>query len=110
MDGKIDNSTLSSLTEGLELDSEIVSAKWAEEIMPGSFKREKLLGSLGEEQAYIRVCVAEGSKHFVKRLLDAAGIPVLKLARLQFGPYALDDLKVGEIREVSFVDLDIASN
>lgn len=48
----------------------------------------------------LRLTVAEGRKHFVKRVLSAVGLPVLQLKRLRYGDYKLGNLKPGELKEV----------
>jgi len=46
--------------------------------------------------AWLRVGMASGRNREVRRLLAAVGHPVLRLVRVQIGPFALGDLKPGE--------------
>ncbi|MBQ6355149.1 rRNA pseudouridine synthase [Candidatus Saccharibacteria bacterium] len=47
-----------------------------------------------------RVEMSEGRNRQIRRTFTALGYTVTKLMRKQFGPYALDDLKPGEFREL----------
>ena len=60
----------------------------------------RLVGIPREGEEIVEVTVREGSKHFVKRLLAAAGCPVVRLCRIAFGPFTLGNLGEGEMREV----------
>lgn len=59
----------------------------------------QLVGSCRRGESIVEIEVREGRNHFVKRLLAAAGLPVLRLARVGFGPFKLGNLAPGEIRE-----------
>lgn len=50
------------------------------------------------ENSWLEITIYEGRKHQVKRMLAAAGHPVLKLKRVKFGPIALGDLPTGRYR------------
>lgn len=68
-------------------------------------KTKKLFGLIPKTHSVIELSVAEGRKHFVKKILRAVGFPVVKLARISFGPYSLGQLRAGEIRVLHFQDL-----
>jgi 23S rRNA pseudouridine2605 synthase len=51
-----------------------------------------------EQNSWLEITIHEGRKHQVKRMLEAVGHPVLKLARVRFGPLSLGDLEPGEFR------------
>jgi 23S rRNA pseudouridine2605 synthase len=51
-----------------------------------------------EKHSWVRVVVAEGRNHLVKRILSAIGHPVLKLKRIGFGPVQLGNLPIGQFR------------
>lgn len=63
----------------------------------------ELLGAIRKGEDYVEVVVQEGEKHFVKKILKECGHPVIRLIRVQFGPYKLGNLRPGEIREVTAV-------
>lgn len=54
-----------------------------------------------EANSWIRIVVTEGRNHLVKRMFAAIGHPVLKLKRVEFGPFALGDLSVGQFRHLT---------
>jgi pseudouridine synthase len=51
-----------------------------------------------EKNSWVRVVVAEGRNHLVKRMFSAIGHPVLKLKRIEYGPIQLGGLPFGQIR------------
>jgi 23S rRNA pseudouridine2605 synthase len=51
-----------------------------------------------EKHSWVRVVVAEGRNHLVKRMFSAIGHPVLKLKRVGFGPLQLERLPIGQFR------------
>lgn len=53
--------------------------------------------------SFVRLTVAEGSKHLVKKLFIAVGHPVLELCRVSFGPYNLGNLRKGELKSARFI-------
>jgi len=56
---------------------------------------------IGEKSAantWLEVEVQEGRKHFVRRMLEAVDLPVMRLIRVAQGPFALGDLKPGKFK------------
>ncbi len=49
----------------------------------------------------LRLVVREGRNHEVRRLLEAVGLPVLRLRRIRFGPLALDRTPRGKWRPLT---------
>ncbi|REE99802.1 pseudouridine synthase [Thermomonospora umbrina] len=66
--------------------------------------RFKLVEQLGK-RALVEVTLHEGRKHIVRRMLKEAGFPVQKLARTQFGPIRLGQLKSGGLRALSMKEI-----
>jgi 23S rRNA pseudouridine2605 synthase len=64
-----------------------------------AFDRVRLLES--DKHAWIEVQLHEGKHHEVKRLLEAVGHPVSKLARVGIGPLTAKELKPGSFRELT---------
>ena len=55
-----------------------------------------------QDESEIRLRIREGKFHQVKRMMEAAGCPVLFLKRLSMGPLVLDEnLKPGEYRPLT---------
>lgn len=56
-------------------------------------------------KALLEVALHEGRKHVVRRLLEAAGHPVTRLARTRLGPLRLGDLRSGRTRVLNRTEL-----
>jgi len=56
---------------------------------------------VGKDSSLVQVELHEGRNRIVRRMLDAAGFPVLELVRTQFGPIRLGTLSPGEVRELT---------
>jgi 23S rRNA pseudouridine2605 synthase len=52
-------------------------------------------------KTWLEICVTEGHWRVVRRMCDAVGHPVEKLARVRFGPLALGELPLGAWRPLS---------
>ena len=49
----------------------------------------------------VRVVMGEGRKREVRRLLDAVGLPVVRLVRVRVGPIRLGRMTPGEVRPLT---------
>jgi pseudouridine synthase len=56
--------------------------------------------------AIIEICIREGRKRQIKRMMLNIGHPVLNLHRAEVGPLKLGDLKPGEYRHPTNVELN----
>jgi 23S rRNA pseudouridine2605 synthase len=54
---------------------------------------------------WVRVVVAEGRQHLVKRLMEAVGAPVQKLFRADYGGIAVAGMRPGEVRELTKAEI-----
>jgi 23S rRNA pseudouridine2605 synthase len=97
--GNIGISQLRALVAGVKLEDGPGRAFVARQLRC-SKRTASLLGRLPTEGSLVELIVAEGRKHFVKRLLSCVGHPVIKLCRIAHGPFSLGNLKPGEIKEV----------
>ncbi len=68
---------------------------------------EASLHSKTPKNTWIRVVVAEGRQHLVKRLMEAAGAPVIKLFRADYGGIDVQGLLPGELRELTRGEVDM---
>jgi 23S rRNA pseudouridine2605 synthase len=59
-----------------------------------------------EKNSWVRVVVAEGRNHLVKRMLSAIGHTVLKLKRVEYGPIQLGDLPFGQFRYLTLEETE----
>jgi 23S rRNA pseudouridine2605 synthase/16S rRNA pseudouridine516 synthase len=53
----------------------------------------------------VEVEIHSGRNHIVRRMMAEVGHPVVELVRRQFGPLHLGTLGVGQIRDLSKVEL-----
>src|SRR5437870_5096815 len=66
---------------------------------------EAELHSRTPKNTWVRVVVAEGRQHLVKRLMEAVGAPVQKLFRADYGGVGVAGMRPGEVRELSKVEI-----
>ena len=59
------------------------------------------LHSRTPRNTWVRVVVAEGRQHLVKRLMEAVGAPVQKLHRADYGGIGVGGMRPGEVRELT---------
>ncbi len=68
---------------------------------------EAELQSRTPRNTWVRVVVAEGRSHLVKRLMEAVNLPVQRLHRSDYGGIGVEGLRPGEVRELSKRELEI---
>jgi 23S rRNA pseudouridine2605 synthase len=66
---------------------------------PARARAARIVGRSGGRGA-LRVVMVEGRKREVRRMLEAVGLPVVRLVRLRVGPIKLDRLAAGAHREL----------
>lgn len=93
VEGRATGETARQLIAGITVDGERLAASDAE-----------VRKSSGRE-SHLVVTLHEGKNREVRRLLEAAGHPVTRLRRVQFGGLELGTLAPGEWREVSPAEL-----
>lgn len=71
---------------------------------PARARSVRELGS-ASDRTLLEVVVAEGRKREVRRMLDAVGIPLERLARVKLGPLPLGDIAPGKWRPLSPVEV-----
>ncbi len=86
--GKITPEIVSRLKKGVTIEG----VKYA----PALVEVEKTQGT----NTWLRVTLSEGKNREIRRLMAFFGIEVARLIRTSYGPYRLDDLKVGTVKEV----------
>jgi 23S rRNA pseudouridine2605 synthase len=59
------------------------------------------------KNTWVRVVVAEGRQHLVKRLMEAAGAPVQKLHRADYGGIGVAGMRPGELRELTRAEVQL---
>ncbi len=54
----------------------------------------------GQKNAWLSVVLHEGKNREIRRILECFGIETLRLVRIRIGPWKLENLKPGEIRQI----------
>lgn len=94
--GRVAPKAIAQLTAGIELDDGPIAADKAR-LMPDSRQNAA--------QSLVEITLHSGRNRIVRRMLDAVGHPVIELVRRQFGPLQLGSLAVGELRDLTKVEL-----
>ena len=68
---------------------------------------EAVLHSRTPKNTWVRVVVAEGRQHLVKRLMEAVGAPVQKLYRADYGGVGVEGMRPGELRELTRAEVEL---
>ena len=61
------------------------------------------LHSEGEKNCWLEITLSEGKNREIRRMLAHLGYEVMRLMRIQFDKFTLDDLKSGEIRPLNLL-------
>ena len=89
--GLANKENLRPLTLGMTIEGKKVSPARYEII-----KQEKT-----KNHSIVSLTIHEGQNHQVKKMFAAAGLPVQKLSRIQYGTLTLDGLPTGQFRRLS---------
>jgi pseudouridine synthase len=92
--GAMTAQTVGKLTKGIELDDGPIAADKA-----------RILGAPSRGETMVELTLHSGRNRIVRRMLDAVGHPVIDLVRRQFGPLHLGTLPVGQVRDLTKVEL-----
>ena len=94
--GDVTGRTLTLLTAGIELDDGPIAAD-----------RVKVIGRPSAGQSMVEIELHSGRNRIVRRMMSAVGHPVVQLVRRQFGPLHLGSLGIGQIRDLTKVELGL---
>ncbi|HEY1529432.1 MAG TPA: pseudouridine synthase [Galbitalea sp.] len=92
--GDVTGRTLNLLTSGIDLDDGAIAADKA-----------KVIGRPSAGASLVEIELHSGRNRIVRRMMTAVGHPVVELVRRQFGPLHLGSLGVGQIRDLTKVEL-----
>jgi 23S rRNA pseudouridine2605 synthase len=67
---------------------------------PAKADRFRIFDQVGK-RVLVEITLHEGRKHIVRRMLKEVGFPVQQLARVQFGPVRLGQLRPGTMRALT---------
>ncbi len=93
--GKPSAAELEQMEKGFNVPPRIFGEK--EEFMHAE---RAVLHSEGEKNCWLEITLSEGKNREIRRMLAHLGYEVMRLMRIQFDKYTLDNLKPGEIREI----------
>jgi 23S rRNA pseudouridine2605 synthase/16S rRNA pseudouridine516 synthase len=93
--GVVTPQVIASLTRGIELEDGPIAAD----------KARLLERSTAGNFSLVELTLHSGRNRIVRRMLDAVGHPVVELVRRQFGPLHLGTLRVGQVRDLTKVEL-----
>lgn len=79
---------LRNLRQGIELD--------AEKTTPTSVK----MVAHSSKSCWLRVVLREGKNREIRRMMDTVGLQIIRLIRTRIGPFALSEMKPGELVSV----------
>ncbi|WEV45877.1 pseudouridine synthase [Streptococcaceae bacterium ESL0687] len=89
--GQANKENLRPLTQGVKIDGR--------KTKPATYTILKTDGV--KKTSVLSLAIHEGRNHQVKKMLDAVGLPVQKLSRVQYGPLDLAGVAPGEYRKLS---------
>lgn len=93
--GKVTPQTLSKLTTGFDLDDGFIQAD----------KARLLSSSEKDKTSLVELTLHSGRNRIVRRMMAEVGHPVKELVRRQFGPLHLGTLQIGQVRDLTKVEL-----
>ena len=88
-DGKLPSGVDKTLLKGVELEDGMGRVLSFKQLSP----------------SWIEVSIHEGRYHIIRRLMEAVGVPVLRLIRTKFGPISLGDTAEGRWRDLNSGEL-----
>lgn len=91
--GRIEKTSLQRLTEGVRLEDGFQQAD-----------RVRLVDQ-NLQESLVEIVLHSGKNRIVRRMFDAVGHPVIDLTRKSFGPLRLGNLKPGQFRELSKLEV-----
>lgn len=93
--GKITRVEMQKLKDGVKLEDGLAQADSARVI------------DQNEQTSLIELVLHSGKNRVVRRMMEAVGFPVLDLTRKSFGPMRLGNLKPGQFRELSKLEVSM---
>ena len=91
--GKITAAEMRKLKEGVKLEDGLAQADSARVL------------DQNEQTSLVELVLHSGKNRVVRRMMEAVGFPVLELTRKSFGPMRLGNLKPGQFRELSKLEV-----
>jgi pseudouridine synthase len=92
--GEVTGRILNQLSSGVDLDDGPIAAD-----------KVKVVGRPSGGQSMVEIEIHSGRNRIVRRMMSEVGHPVIELVRRQFGPLHLGSLGLGQIRDLTKVEL-----
>lgn len=105
VEGVVTESALAELRRGVELKDGITAPARANQIEePASMwpREPPIRERKNSPTSWIDLAITEGKNRQVRRMTAAVGFPTLRLVRHAVGPWSLDGLAPGQVRELPF--------
>ncbi|WP_298767999.1 pseudouridine synthase [uncultured Fibrobacter sp.] len=93
--GKPSNAELEQMEKGFNVAPRVFGEK--EEFMHAE---RAIFHSEGDKNCWLEITLSEGKNREIRRMLAHLGYEVMRLMRIQFDNFTLNDLKPGEIRKI----------
>lgn len=87
IEGEYSKATSDQLIQGVRLEDGLARAL-----------KVIIIRSISKNHHWVEITIHEGRYHIIRRLIEALGMRVLRLIRIDFGPINLGDMKVGRHR------------
>jgi len=100
IEGKISDAVIKKLEEGIDIQLEENDGIVKYHTLPSKIK---ILST--NKHPIVEIIISEGKKRQVKRMFEAINCKVLKLKRVKIGKFELKNLSIGEIKEISKLEL-----
>ena len=94
IEGEYSKSTTDQLLQGVRLEDGLARAL-----------KVVLVRSISKNHHWIEITIHEGRYHIIRRLIEALGMKVVRLVRIDFGPINLGDMKEGRHRVLNEVEV-----
>ena len=94
VEGYVTKEALKKLTEGIPINPGVI------------VKGEAEILDQKEEKTLVEICIHEGKKRQIKRMMKAIGYPVIQLKRTRFAGLTVDGLNPGEWRELTIGEIE----
>jgi pseudouridine synthase len=101
--GRPSKNSLKKLLAGIMLEDGLAKAHSASYFEDVEFAQKSFM-RIPDGHSLVEIEVREGRNHFVKNIFKAIGFPVVRLCRTEFGPYTLEGVKSGKLKEIKFMD------
>ena len=103
VEGDAQDSQLGALRQGVALKDGTAAASAVTRIEPPAelWPRDPpIRHRINVPDCWLQITISEGRNRQVRRMTAAAGLPTLRLIRYSIGPWSLDGLRPGELREI----------